>query len=84
MHVCVCHVCLSRSVHLCTCTLCENSVRNKNQIECHCKWYKPSLCKCVCVYVCVCVCVCVCVWHGCVCVCKDTVGPCVAGNNASA
>ena len=27
--------------------------RNKNQ--CHCKWYKPSLC--VCVFVCVCVCV---------------------------
>ena len=30
------------------------------------------------------VCVCVCVWRGRVCVCKDTVGRCVAGNNASA
>ena len=29
-------------------------------------------------------CVCVCVWRGRVCVCKDTVGRCVAGNNASA
>ena len=28
--------------------------------------------------------VCVCVWRGRVCVCKDTVGRCVAGNNASA
>ena len=26
----------------------------------------------------------VCVWRGRVCVCKDTVGRCVAGNNASA
>ena len=47
--VCVCkYVCVMcvvhRRVHSCTCTLC---VRNKNQ--CHCKWYKPSLCECVCV-----------------------------------
>ena len=46
----------------------RNSVRNKNPASCT----SP------------CVCVCVCVWRGRVCVCKDTVGGCVAGNNASA
>ena len=60
MYVCVMCVCTG-VYNSCTCILCENSVRNKNQ--CHCKWYKPSLC--VCVFVCVCVCVFVCV---CVCV----------------
>ena len=51
VHICVSCVCVHRRVHSCTCTLCENSVRNKNQ--CHCKWYKPSLCECMCVCVCV-------------------------------
>ena len=67
MYVCV--MCVFTGVYnSCTCILCENSVRNKNQ--CHCKWYKPSLCVCVfvCVCVCVCLCVCVCVFV-CVCVC---------------
>ena len=63
VHVCVCHVCVHRRVHSCTCTLC---VRNKNQ--CHCKWYKPSLCECV---------VCVCVHryvHSCTCtICENSV-----------
>ena len=48
MYVCVMCVCTG-VYNSCTCILCENSVRNKNQ--CHCKWYKPSLC--VCVFVCV-------------------------------
>ena len=69
--VCVC-VCVHRCIHSCTCTICENSVRNKN----------PKSLQVVQAYVCVCVCVCV--WRGRVCVCKDTVGRCVAGNNASA
>ena len=65
MYVCVMCVCTG-VYNSCTCILCENSVRNKNQ--CHCKWYKPSLCVCVCVcvFVCVCVCVHVCVCHVCV------------------
>ena len=60
----MCHVCVHRRVHSCTCTLC---VRNKNQ--CHCKWYKTSLCECVCV----------CVWahrcvHSCTCtICENSV-----------
>ena len=88
--MCVCvHVCVHRCVHSCTCTLCENSVRNKNPKSLRVV-QAQSLCVSVCVHVrvcgmCVCVCVCVCVlWHGRVCVCKDTVGGCVAGNNASA
>ena len=48
--------------------ICENSVRNKN----------PKSLQVVQAHVCVCV------WRGRVCVCKDTVGRCVAGNNASA
>ena len=76
-HVCVCvFVCVCVSMYVCvmcvctgvynscTCILCENSVRNKNQY--HCKWYKPSLRVCVFVCVCVCVCVHVCVCHVCV------------------
>ena len=55
MYVCVMCVCTG-VYNSCTCILCENSVRNKNQY--HCKWYKPSLCVCVCVCVCVHVCVC--------------------------
>ena len=46
-----------RCVHSCTCTLCENSVRNKNN----------SLCMCVCVCMCVWhgrVCVCKCTVGG--------------------
>ena len=56
-----------RCVHSWTCTICENSVRNKNPASC------TSLCVCVCV-----------AWRGRVCVCKDTVGRCVAGDNAIA
>ena len=66
---------------MCTCTISENSVRNKNPKSLQVVQAR-SVCVCVCV--CVCMCVCVCVWHGRVCVCKDTVGRCVAGNNASA
>ena len=54
-----------RCVHSWTCSICENSVRNKNPASCT----SP------------CVCVCVCVWRGRVCVCKGTVGRYVAGNN---
>ena len=61
MYVCVMCVCTG-VYNSCTCILCENSVRNKNQ--CHCKWYKPSLCVCVCVCVFVCVCVSMCVCTG--------------------
>ena len=69
--VCVCaRVCVRahRCVHSWTCTICENSVRNKN----------PKSLQVVQAHVSVCV------WRGRVCVCKDTVSRCVAGNNASA
>ena len=85
MYVCmyVCVMCVCTGVYnSCTCILCENNVRNKNQ--CHCKWYKPSLCECVCVcmYVCVmsvcmyvCVmCVCTGVYNSCTCIlCENSV-----------
>ena len=51
-------------------------VKTVNKNQCHCIWYKPSLCVYVCVFLCA--------WCERVCVCKDTVGRCVAGNNASA
>ena len=57
------------------CTICENNM-NKNPKS-------LQVVQAQSLYVCVCVCVCV-AWRGCVCVCKDTVGRCVAGNNASA
>ena len=71
-------------IHSCTCTLCKNSVRNKNAANgkssvCVCM----CVCACVCLRMCVCVCLHMCVWCGRVCVCKGTVGRCVAGNNAS-
>ena len=53
--------------------LCENSQRTNAANG------TSSVCMCVCVCVCVCGRVCV-AWA---CVCKDTVGGCVAGNNAS-
>ena len=80
--LCVCvHVCVHMCIHSCTCTLCNDSVGNKNPKSLY-KWYKPSLC--VCAHVCTCtlcvrnknqshckwykpsLCECVCV---CVCVC---------------
>ena len=62
---------MHRCVHSCTCTVCENSVRNKNPKSlqavqdqslrvCH---GRTCICVFVCVHVCgghVCVCVCVC------------------------
>ena len=65
MHVCV-HMC----VHSCTCTLCKDSVRNKNP-----KSQQVVQAQSVCVYVCVHMHVCVhmCV-HSCTCtLCKDSV-----------
>ena len=75
---------MHRCAHSCTCTLYENSMKNKNSFEVTASGTSP-----VCMYVCMCMCVCVCVgggmqWHGCVGVCKGTVGRCVAGNHASA
>ena len=56
--VCVCvHVCVHMCVHSCTCTLCKDSVRNKNP---------KSLQVVQAQSVCVCVCVCVCLCHVCV------------------
>ena len=52
-------------VHSCTCTICENSVRNKNPKSLQVVQAR-SVCVCVCVCVCLCVCVSVCV---CLCVC---------------
>ena len=68
---------MHRDVHSCTCTICENNMRNKNPKSLQ---VVQTQSLCVCVYVCVCVCV----WRGRVCVYKDTVGRCVAGNIASA
>ena len=64
-YVCM-HVCLHMCVHTCTCTICENSERNKNP-----KYLQvvQALSVCVHVRVCVRVCVCVCVQFVCVCVC---------------
>ena len=68
MCVCVC-VCVCVRAH--TGVYIHGHVRFVCEIRTQslCKLYKPM---------------CVCVWRGRVCVCKDTVGRCVAGNNASA
>ena len=62
MHVCV-HMC----AHSCTCTLCKDSVRNKNPKSLQ-ALQAQSVCVhvrvCVCIGVCVCVCVCVCDEYG--------------------
>ena len=46
-------MCVHKCVHSCTCTLCENSVRNKNPKSQQVVQAQS-----------VCVCVCVCVWGG--------------------
>ena len=56
MHVCV-HMC----VHSCTCTICENSERNKNPKSLQVVQAQPGVYVCMCVCACMCVCVCVCV-----------------------
>ena len=65
----------ARSVYIHAHVRFAKSVRNKNP---------KSLQVSNCVGVGVCGVCGVCVWHGRVRVCKDTVGRCVAGNNASA
>ena len=58
------HVCVHMSVHSCTCTICENNMRNKNP-----KSLQVVQAQSVCVSVCVCACVCVCVCvFACMCV----------------
>ena len=67
---------ITMCVYSCTCTLCENSVRNKNpmsllvvQAQSVCAYLCVRICVCV-VCVCgVCVCVCVCVAWACLCAC---------------
>ena len=56
--VCVCvHVCVHMCVHSCTCTLCKDSVRNKNP-----KSLQAVQAQSVCVHVHVCMCAHVCVF----------------------
>ena len=76
--MCVC-VCLCVCVCVCVCVCARTQVCTFMDMYDLCEKKEPKVSAS-----CTSPCVCVCVWRGRVCVCKDTVGRCVAGNNASA